>query len=451
MTKVEVCEESARPCAAPAAQSEFDELSEPSMRHNLSWTLVGNLVYTACQWGMLVALAKLGSPEMVGVFGLALAITAPIVMFFNLELRSVQATDARGEYRLGHYLALRLTTSATALLVILAAALIGCGVSGAALVVIAMGVAKAIESLSDVLYGLFQNRERMDRIAISMVVRGTIALLGLSAAVYLTRSVLWGVIAMAGAWTAVLLAYDAPSALRILSNGKMNAALNLLRPIWDRRALWKLAWLALPLGCAMLLVSLNVNIPRYFVQWQYGERQLGFFVAVAYLMVAVSTVVNALGQAACPRLARYYSCSDLRAFRVLLGKLVAAIAALSLLGVGAARFAGREILTVLYRPEYAGGADVFVWVMIASGVGGIGVILRYGCISARRFAPQLFLWILVVASNAGACLLLVRGYGLEGAGMAMTASAAVQVVGNLIILARANAADSSRAVAGRVS
>ncbi|MCX8053045.1 MAG: oligosaccharide flippase family protein [Armatimonadetes bacterium] len=452
MAKAYVCEETAQSSTVVTSGSELEESPQPSMRRNLSWTLFGNLVYTAFQWGILVVLAKLGTPETVGLFGLALAVTAPVMMFFNLELRSVQATDARGDYQFGHYLALRLATSVVALMIISAVALIGWGMSGAACVMIATGVAKAVESVSDVLYGLFQNRERMDRIAISMVTRGVLALLVLSAAVYFTRSAFFGVVAMAGAWLIVLLAYDMPTARAIVLNEEAARTRRLLSPIGDAWSLWRLALLSLPLGCAMMLVSLNVNVPRYFVQWQFGERELGFFVAVAYLMVAVSTVVNALGQAACPRLARYHSGgSDLRSFRILLGKLVAAIIVLSLMGVGAARFAGREILTILYRPEYADQADVFVWIMVASGVGGVGVILRYGCISARRFAVQLPLWIAIVASNAVACLLLIPRYGLKGAGMAMTASATVQVVGNLLILARANSADSGITAVARES
>jgi hypothetical protein len=47
---------------------------------NFLWTLSGNVVYAACQWGMLVVLAKLGTHQMVGEFALALAITAPIVV-----------------------------------------------------------------------------------------------------------------------------------------------------------------------------------------------------------------------------------------------------------------------------------------------------------------------------------------------------------------------------------
>ncbi len=67
-----------------------------SLRSNFVWTLSGNLVYAACQWGMLVVLARMGNAEMVGQFALALSIITPVLMFTNLQLRSVQATDARG-------------------------------------------------------------------------------------------------------------------------------------------------------------------------------------------------------------------------------------------------------------------------------------------------------------------------------------------------------------------
>jgi hypothetical protein len=64
---------------------------------------------------MIVLLTKLGSPEMVGQFALGLAVTAPIILFANLQLRSVQATDARQEFQFGHYFGLRLVTTGLAL------------------------------------------------------------------------------------------------------------------------------------------------------------------------------------------------------------------------------------------------------------------------------------------------------------------------------------------------
>ena len=42
------------------------------LRKNFAWTLTGNVVYAGCQWGMLMAIAKLGTPAMLGQFALGL-------------------------------------------------------------------------------------------------------------------------------------------------------------------------------------------------------------------------------------------------------------------------------------------------------------------------------------------------------------------------------------------
>ena len=81
----------------------MDATTEPltpglSLRSNFAWILTGNVVYAACQWGAIVALAKLGSSFMIGQFSLGLAIATPVLMFTNLHLRAVQATDARRLY-----------------------------------------------------------------------------------------------------------------------------------------------------------------------------------------------------------------------------------------------------------------------------------------------------------------------------------------------------------------
>jgi hypothetical protein len=81
-----------------------------SLKANFSWTLAGNVFYAMSQWGMLVIIAKLGTPETVGKFSLGLAIVGPILEFANLRLRQIQATDAKREYLFGHYFALRLFT-----------------------------------------------------------------------------------------------------------------------------------------------------------------------------------------------------------------------------------------------------------------------------------------------------------------------------------------------------
>ena len=400
---------------------------------NFTWTFSGNVVYSGSQWGMLMVLAKLGSPEMVGQFALGLAVTTPIIMFANLQLRGVQATDARREYRFGHYLALRLLTTALALLVI-TGIVFGIGYrQKTALVILAVGASKAFESISDVVYGLLQHHERMDRIALSMMIKGLLSLSALGAAVYLTRSVFWGASALAVVWAILLIAYDLPNGERVL-NGRGSES---LRPCWDLPELVRLAWLSLPLGFVMMLVSLNTNIPRYFIQHYLGERELGIFAAMFYLMVAGNTIIAALGQSASPRLAMYYASRDLKAFRRLLGRLVGLGAALGVAGILVALVLGHKLLSVLYRPEYAEHTAVFVWLMVAASVGYVASFLGYGMTAARYFRSQLPLFGLSGAACALGCLWLVPRFGLMGAAWAGLASLIVQLIGSLVINAHA--------------
>jgi len=426
----------------------MQQLKPLTLRRNFSWTFTGNLVYAASQWGMLVLLAKLGSPEMVGQFTLGLAVTAPVIMFTNLQLRGIQATDAKGEYVFSDYLGLRLIGTGLALLIIAGITLKAGYRWETSLVILAIALAKAFESISDVFYGLIQQHERMDRIAIALMIKGPLSLLLLGIGVSLTGSVVGGAIGLAVAWGLVLFGWDLRNGRLILKNsshGREGADLlvadaepansqNPLYPRWDGKILGKLVWLALPLGLVMMLISLNTNIPRYFLERYLGERELGIFSAISYLMVAGNMVVSALAQSASPRLAKYYAAGNSTAFRTLLLKLVGVGLMLGAGGVFIAVVAGRPILTLLYKPEYGERADLFAWLMVAAGMGYVSSFLGYGMTAARYFQVQIPLFGLVTGISAIACLWLIPTQGVRGAAIALIVGAIVQVVFTLGVI-----------------
>lgn len=454
----------------------MQQLKPLTLRRNFSWTFTGNLVYAASQWGMLVLLAKLGSPEMVGQFTLGLAVTAPVIMFTNLQLRAIQATDAKHQYVFADYLGLRLVGTGLALLIIAGITLKAGYRWETSLVILAIALAKAFESVSDVFYGLIQQHERMDRIAIALMIKGPLSLLFLGLGVHLTGSVLGGAVGLAVAWAIVLIACDTRNGALILKNfpkaetdnfsGTQSLRSeveehseltenythqptltspekgaekkhNQLLPRWHLPTLGKLIWLALPLGFVMMLISLNTNIPRYFIERYLGERQLGIFGAISYLMVAGQMVVSALAESASPRLAKYYAAGNSSAFRGLLFKLVGVGAVLGGAGVLVAALAGREILTLLYRPEYGQQADLFVWLMVAAGMGYVSSFLGYGMTAARYFRVQMPLFALVTGTSAIACLWLIPAKGVRGAAIALIIAAIVQASFSLGAIAHA--------------
>lgn len=403
----------------------MQQIKPLTLRRNFSWTFAGNIVYAASQWGVLVVLAKLGSPEIVGQFTLGLAVTAPVFMFTNLQLRAVQATDARQEYLFCDYLALRLIGTGLALLAIATITIAAGYRLETSLVILCMAIAKAFESISDVFFGLIQQHERMDRIAVSLIIKGPLSLLLLGMGIYLTGSVLGGVVGLALAWAFVLVGYDIRIGASILKALPLTSPVP-LRPRFSWKILSKLVWLALPLGFVMMLISLNTNIPRYFIERYLGERELGIFAAMAYLMVAVDMVVSALGHSASPRLAKYYAAGNSRAFGKLLFQLAGVGVLLGGAGVLVAAVAGRQILALLYRPEYAQQADLFVWLMVAAAIGCVSSFLGYGMTAARYFRIQMPLFALVTGISATTCLWLIPSRGLQGAAYAPIVAAVVQ-------------------------
>jgi len=390
-----------------------------SLRKNFTWTFAGNAIYAASQWGQLVVLAKLGSPETVGQFALALAICAPVIMFANLQLRSVQATDARHEYTFADYLGLRLMTTAAAYLVIIAIVVLSGYQRETAVAILFIGISKCFEAVSDVIFGLLQQQERMDRIAKSLIIEGPLTLVAMTVVLYLTHSIVWATGSLAVVWGLQLAFYDVPSALMILRAQSPGNEWKLMRPRFDFKHLQPLVWLALPLGLAGTLSSLNTNIPRYFIQSLLGEQQLGIFAALAYFTLIGVYVINALGQSASPRLAHYYQSGDFVAFRRLRNQLIGLGAFLGSIGVFVVWFGGGFILNFAYGSKYAQQSDVLLILMIAAAMQYAFVFLGTTLNAMRHFRFQAYVQTISIGITLLLCVLLIKNYGIRGAAYAI--------------------------------
>ena len=315
----------------PNLVGRMDGFSTPAipLRVTFSWTLLGYLAYAAGQWITVVILAKLGSPEMVGQYALGLTVTAPVILFCNLQLRSLQVTDAVGEYSFGDYLGLRLAGSLIAILIVAAVLAVGHFSRETASIILFVGVLKAVDAIADIYGGLCQQHERMDRAALSQLWRASSGLLAMALSIWATGDLLIGVLALTGVSIAVLASFDRASGRIVMERAKQGEALHArdatstsLRPRWQLRRMTKLAGTGLPLGLMILLLTLNNNIPGYVISRSLGPGPLGIFAALAFLTLILPTIVIALGQSASRRLALAFTERDLRGFRRLTSRLL---------------------------------------------------------------------------------------------------------------------------------
>jgi O-antigen/teichoic acid export membrane protein len=414
--------------AAPQAK-------RPTLCADFSWTFVGNSIYAGGQFAMLVLLAKLIRPELVGQYALGLAVVYPVMMLTSLQLRAIVTSDARPQTHFGYYLSLRLLTTSLALGMIFAITqVLGYGWELTE-VVLMVGVAYGIETISDVYYARLQLHDKMDTIAKSLIARALLSTLGLGVATYVSGNLIWGLAGVVLARAMVLFGYDIRERTHGLCGQSTWCSRNEeLTPRFDLRVHRELLWLSMPLGIVVLLTTLNSTVPVYFIKHALGERDLGIFTAIGFVISVGNMAVVSLGQSAFTRLARSYASGNVVAFSSLLAKLLAIGGMLGVCGMIVSKLAGREILTILFRPEYAERADLLAWMMAAGGTLFMAQFLGFGMTAAGYYNSQVVLNILANLSLFASCYWLVAGEGLLGAILAMLIAAIVQLAGSAFVL-----------------
>ena len=413
----------------------------PRLRTTLAWTLAGNTIYALCQWGMISSLAKLGTTSEVGQFALALAITAPVYMLTNLSLRSVQATDARSEFTFSAYFTLRSIGAGVGLLTVAVIVFVMGHDWRTSAIIMVIGLAKAVESFSDVTFGLLQKHERLDQVAISVMLKGICSLAAFCAVYIWLRSVVLACTALFVMWLLVFLLYDRRLARNIEGNAPFVAH--------ESRPLLALAKLAAPIGVVMAMTSLNANIPRYAIQHYRGSGELGIFAALAYLIVAVGLVVNALGQSVVARLSRDFAAGNVKQFIRILKHMCLLGICLGGTGIVAAALCGRTVLRIIYGAVYANHLYLLILLIGASGITAVGSFLGYGMTAARRFRAQVPVTAATMATCAGLVLVFTPRWGMTGAALAMLFAGMVQIVGSLIVLSGALRQSNAEPISAR--
>jgi O-antigen/teichoic acid export membrane protein len=397
-------------------------VSEPaSLRRSLSWTLLGELVFAACQWISLMVVAKLGSPEALGRYALGLAVATPVIVLANLHLRPIWVVDVRERpeherARWADYLGLRLLMQPIALAVVALICLVrGWPITTVAVVVL-VALIRTAGSLSDIFYAPAQRAEQMDPIGISRVLAG-LAWLGMLTLGFTLGSELLALGLVALASFALMLTWD-------LHHARIHES---MRPRLDPAALRRLAWIALPMGLAAGLLGVTGNLPAYVLELDHGLAEVGFFAAVLSILQASGVVNVALGNAAIPRLAKL-GASDPGGFWRLLIKLLALVTLLNGVGLVLVLVFGELYLRFAYTPEYAVYLPQLTIAAIAAIVLGLANMLSQTLTALGRFRAQLVLNVIALIGSVVLSLWLIPGRGIAGAVWALLGLAILRLV-----------------------
>lgn len=392
---------------------------------NFSWNFIGSIVYAFSQWLALIIIAQFGSVEEVGIYSIGMALTAPIIMFTNLQLRSIQATDTSNEYSFGNYFALRIVGNSVAIIITLLIFAIGIYDINKAFIIFLILISKIIDSFSNVIYGQFQKNERMDYIGLSRVLKGLGTLSVMFVAYILSRDLIITLICMNVCWLFIFWIYD----LKHLKKFRIN-----IYPKFEWDKIKTLTKLALPLGFAIMIISLNINIPRIAVERILGDAAIGYFAALLYFMVAGETLINAVGQSIAPRLARSFKDKKYNQFKKIILRSLFGALLIGVIGIIISFYFGKIILGFVYGLEYSQFDFVLVLIMLGASFNYGSAILGYAITAMRMFRIQPYLGMVWLIVSILLSILLIPMFGLVGAASTLIGSYFIQFVVQLFLV-----------------
>ncbi len=297
-------------------------------------------------------------------------------------------------------------------------------------VVLLVAASKAVESLSDVVAGLLQKHERLDQVAVSLMVRGVLSLAAFGKR-FCGHGACWrGVAALVATWSTVFVLYDLWRTRGVLA-GTSRRYFRV-----DGARLRRLLVVSAPLGVVMTLISLNVNLPRYMFVKYLGEADLGIFASLAYVLVAMTLIAHALGQAASARLSRMFAAHNIPAFKratetSLMG------ATIGLLSPLARWLFGRPVLSLVYGPLYAEHVGLLALMATTAGLHCITTFLIYATTAARSFKMQAVMKALAICVTGTLSFFLIPTKWAYGSAIALLVSEAVFAIGMAQCLALA--------------
>ena len=414
-------------------------MSSKSLKTNISWSLIGNGVFAGCQWLAWVILGNIALPSEIGRFALGLAINTPVFALCLMQLRVVIASDTEREYAFEAYLGLRLVSILLAVIfiVILSTTIHLSPDSLEAVLIISLY--KCIESLSDVYYGYMHQRERLDLIAKSNIVRGPAYLIAIAGGYLVFGNLESALTTLVLMWAAIFILVDLKfmADLRISEHSKCNTKPAKIKPQFNRKFLASIALTSLPLGLVMSVVALNANAPRYIVRYFYGESGLGVFALIVYLGIAGNLLISAIGNATLPRIANLYSNKQLAATRTLMLRILSLVTIISGIGCFSASIFGRDILNFFYGNNYGQYSTFFTCFAFAIALSFIASILGYWITAMRCFQAQVPIQISTLLATASSCLILTPKFGLSGAAIGIAIGYFIQTCGSVFVLKRA--------------
>lgn len=397
-----------------------------SLLNRAKWLLGGNIIFAFSQWLMLIFFSRMSDPTQLGYYSYALAVTAPIFLLSNLQLRPLLVADLNTSksFSFSQYFSLRIITIVLAIVVSLF--FISGNTTFSIVVLTLVVLIKASEAFSDIIYAYYNASKKTTFISKSLTIKSLLVIISSFLVLYFTNNIIYSLIATLCGYILVLIFLDFRKNLDYIKNIK----------ILDRD-FKAIVFSGLPLGIAVMLVSLQTNIPRYFLEYYSSIEFVGIYTIFYYFLVIGGIIINSVCQYLSPYFSEYYQTLNTNKLKAIIIQAFFISLILGLIGLLISLPLHKFIIQTIYGDSYVEYSYLLPYIMLAAVFSYLSVVSGYLLTSLKMLKIQMPVFILLAFLTLLYSYVLIPSYGLLGAAYTTILSAATQfLVTSIIVLKR---------------
>jgi O-antigen/teichoic acid export membrane protein len=296
------------------------------------------------------------------------------------------------------------------------------------LCVLAYAMFKVAEAYIDVYHGIIQRSMRMDIVGKSLLLRGTISSALFFLVVWLTKSLLWSIVAMSLATFILAFIYDHRRVKLFCDENKSFARQDVLR----------LLRICFPLAICGFLATFIASFPRILLHQMMGETLAGIYLAVVIPAAVIQALATYVFAPMLTVFAKHMNQRDFASYYKLFMKIMLFIAALSIVAIAGGALLAEWGLVLLFGEKLREYAYLLVPVLLISSLTAVSWFLGSLLTVIREIRGFIVSSILAVAVSLAGGQYSIRTFGLNGASFILIVALVVQIVSMSIFMINKN-------------
>ncbi|NVK75249.1 MAG: hypothetical protein HWE24_17400 [Oceanospirillaceae bacterium] len=333
----------------------MSESSSPKsgLRSNFIFALLGNTGYVVFQYLTLAVFVKFYSDAEVGIYHYSNAFVIPLVLTFDLQLRSLFITGSETGNFESYWNYRRYLNVLSIAVVSVVAYFVKTELFW---YILSLGFLKVIENQTNLIYGLYHRTEGLKKMATSRWLRSGLSFAAVIVSVLTFKPDFFTLILIyVGAGTAVYLLFDYRWSL------SMRRRLKAI-PLSYK----ELIILTIPMFFIAILEKYYINYPRLIIEEYFGLEVIGIVGTLFYLRMMGGQVIIALSTSFQGRYGELLKQNRRREVVKLVFKGVMGGLGIGIAMMGFFAFAGRWVLPILFSDQYADSVHLLLWILAGS-------------------------------------------------------------------------------------